>query len=210
MKYVLMTEINEAGNRVFKKCRLKSGVYQYEAINSNGLHIATSKDKVIARIKDFTNVRVSGNSIYPLEEVDAAPNQKTIPALFNRVPYVLYGGCHRFAHERDQVKRVLGATTLNLKQAQKELKQVFSSMDGFDYYGIFVVFPAVWDDNTGAMIEDGRVVYAWFGSYDAMGRLVKGKSSFSNFLENPKMNEKWYRENIEAYYQVFEESGKDV
>lgn len=210
MKYVLMTEVNENGNRVFKKDRLKNGAYQYEAVDATGLHIGLKKEHVIAKVNDFVNVRVSGNSIYPLDEVDVAPNQKTIPALYNRVPYVLYGGCHRFAHERDQVKRALGATTLNLKQSQKELKQAFHSLDGFDYYGIFVVLPAVRDNNTGAMIEDGRVVYAWFGSYDAMSRLVKGKSSFSNYLENPNMNEKWYRENIEAYYQVFEESGKDV
>ena len=210
MKYILKTERNANGNLVFSKDRLKNGSYQYEAIDTKGLHIGLKKEHILSKINDFVNVRVSGNSIYPLDEVEEKNHQKTIPALHNRVPYVLYGGCHKFAHERDEVKRVFGATVQNLKQAQKELKQTFLYDEGFDYYGVFVVLPAVWDDNTGALIEDGRVVYAWFGSYDGMGRVIKEKLGFPNFLEHPNMKEKWYRENIEAYYQVFEESGKDV
>ena len=209
MKYVLMTEVNENGNRVFKKDRLKNGAYQYEAVDATGLHIGLKKEHVIAKVNDFVNVRVSGNSIYPLDEVDVAPNQKTIPALYNRVPYVLYGGINK-NRQNDSVKRVLGATVQNVKQAIKELKQTFLTDAGFDYYGIFVILPAVWDDNTGAMIEDGRVVYAWFGAYDSMWRVVKTKFDYPNFLQHPNASEKWHTDNIENYYRFFETAGKDI
>ena len=90
---ILVTEKNENGNLVFKKRKAENGNLQYEAIEESGVHRQLSKEQILSNINDFANVRLSGNSIYPLEEIEEKLGQKTIKAVPSNAPYILYGGC---------------------------------------------------------------------------------------------------------------------
>lgn len=201
---ILVTEKNENGNLVFKKRKVEHGIFQYEVIEESGVHRQLSKEQILSNINDFANVRLSGNSIYPLEEIEEKLGQKTIKAVQSNAPYILYGGCYRFNHNSDKVRRVLGVTKHNFKEAIKELKQMHKEGAAFDYMGIFVILPAEYNTN-GKLVKNGRVVYAWFVSYDGMERVLKGTQSIENYFENSNVKEKWYMENISDYYRTFEE-----
>ncbi len=201
---ILVTEKNENDNLVFKKRKIEHGIYQYEVIEESGEHKHLSKEQVLLNINDFANVRLSGNSIYPLEEIEEKLGQKTIKAVQSNVPYILYGGCYRFNHNSDKVRRVLGATKHNFKKAIKELKQMHKEGAGFDYMGVFVILPSEYNTN-GKLIKNARVIYAWFVSYDGMERVLKGKQNIENYLESSNVRDKRFVENISDYYSTFEE-----
>lgn len=201
---ILVTEKNENGNLVFKKRKVEHGIFQYEVIEESGEHRHLSKEQTLLNINDFANVRLSGNSIYPLEEIEEKIGQKTIKAVQSNAPYILYGGCYRFNHNSDKVRRELGATKYNFKKAIKELKQMHKEGAGFDYMGVFVILPSEYNTN-GKLIKNARVIYAWFVSYDGMERVLKGKQNIENYLESSNVRDKRFVENISDYYSTFEE-----
>lgn len=66
MKYILQTEVNANGNLVFSKRRDGKNFY-YFAQSEFGSVDAVTKEDIIRNAQNILNVRVSGDSIYPVK-----------------------------------------------------------------------------------------------------------------------------------------------
>ena len=69
MRYVLKTEVNDKGNKVFSKVRRGKG-FIYLAKAEDGKIGEVNKDWILLNQKNIVNLGVSGDNIYPVAELD--------------------------------------------------------------------------------------------------------------------------------------------
>lgn len=95
MRYVLKTEVNAKGNKVFSKVRMgKEFIYLAKA--EDGSIGEVDKDWVLSNQKNIVNLGVSGDNIYPVTELD---KRKRLPDGMIRCAV-----CGKVLHEDDSVK----------------------------------------------------------------------------------------------------------
>jgi len=82
MRFVLKTEVNAKGNKVFSKVRMgKEFIYLAKA--EDGSIGEVDKDWVLSNQKNIVNLGVSGDNIYPVTELDKRkrfPDALCLPA----------------------------------------------------------------------------------------------------------------------------------
>ena len=90
MRFKIETEINESGNRVFKKYRIGKN-FAYEVKAENGESFPADKNWILQNQKSIVNLGVSGDKIYP---VDMPGEKKSNGALVNKAWLLnLYSNC---------------------------------------------------------------------------------------------------------------------
>ena len=151
MKYILMTEINDSGNKVFSKKRIGKG-FLYIAVDENKKKIEVEKDWVLFNKDNIVNLGVDKNDgIYPIDiekaEKENKPEEKSTPSYSVKVTVMNYDNRNRvdvYSEGTDKgvydAKNIVGIKFVSQNGAELETKDFFNSSYK-NYFSFFFLSP---------------------------------------------------------------------
>lgn len=151
MKYILMTEINDSGNKVFSKKRIGKG-FLYIAVDENKKKIEVEKDWVLFNKDNIVNLGVDKNDgIYPIDiekaEKEIKSEEKSTPSYSVKVTVMTYDNRNRidvYSEDTDKgvydAKNIAGIKFVSQNGAELETKDFFNSSFK-NYFSFFFLSP---------------------------------------------------------------------
>ena len=149
MKYILMTEINDSGNKVFSKKRIGKG-FLYIVVDENKKKIEVEKDWVLFNKDNIVNLGVDKNDgIYPIDidKAEIKSEENPTPSYSVKVTVMTYDNRNRvdvYSEDTDKgvydAKNIVGIKFVSQNGAELETKDIFNSSFK-NYFSFFFLSP---------------------------------------------------------------------